>query len=103
MTDISRAGIDSDSTAINASGQVVGSQWGCCPSNAPTHAFLYSDNMVTDLGTLTGDGDSAAEGINDLGQITGYSESGAWRHAFLYTNGVMVDLNSLINPGRGFD
>lgn len=101
MTDISRTGFESVATAINASGQVVGFEWGCCISTAPEHAFLYSNNVVTDLGTLTGDGVSYAEGINDLGQVTGYSASGAWRHAFLYTNGVMVDLNSLINPALG--
>jgi probable HAF family extracellular repeat protein len=53
---------------------------------------LYS---VTDLGTLGGSL-SYGEGINDLGQVTGFSykENGVDR-AFLYSNGQMRDLGSL--------
>ena len=53
---------------------------------------LYS---VTDLGTLGGSG-SVGFGINNQGQVTGYSftATGA-EHAFLFSNGQMTDLGTL--------
>ena len=55
---------------------------------------LYS---VTDLGTLPGGTRSRAYGINNAGQVTGYSDG----HAFVYSNGQMMDLNALIDPALG--
>ena len=44
-----------------------------------------------------------ARGINDSGQIVGYSTtaSGA-SHAFLWTGGTMTDMNTLIGPASGW-
>ncbi len=75
-------------TAINASGQVVG---------YATDAWLYSNDVMTDLGTLPGGTSSAAYGINASGQIVGASGTNAYSHAFLYSNGTMTDLGLL--PG----
>ena len=52
---------------------------------------------MTDLGTLGGS--SFAYGVNDSGEIVGYSwpTNGDNPAAFLYLNGVMIDLNSLIS------
>jgi probable HAF family extracellular repeat protein len=58
-----------------------------------TAEILYS---VTDLGTFGGDF-SVGFGLNDAGQVTGYSPStsNGPSHAFLYSNGQMRDLGTL--------
>ncbi len=52
--------------------------------------------VVTDLGTLGGR-TSAAYGVNNLGQVTGYADltNDSARHAYLYSNGAMTDLGTL--------
>ncbi len=68
-----------------------------------TAAPLYS---VTDLGTLSGAANprSLAFGVNELGQVTGYSNvSPNTNHAFRYTPGVgMVDLGTLRTNSQSF-
>jgi probable HAF family extracellular repeat protein len=58
--------------------------------------FLYSAGVISSLGTLGGSS-SQANGINDSGQIVGYSSTAgdAASDAFLYSDGVMTDLGSL--------
>jgi probable HAF family extracellular repeat protein len=59
---------------------------------------------MADLGTLGGI-NSEAMGLNDLGQIVGYSETSSGNtHAFLWENGHgMQDLNNLIPAGSGWE
>ena len=97
LTDIGTlGGISSGGAAINDAGQITG---GAATSSGAYHAFLYSNGVMTDLGTLPGGTYSQGLAINNVGQITGYflTASGT-DHAFLYSSGVMMDLNSLIDP-----
>ena len=53
---------------------------------------------ITDLGTLPGDTQSIAYGINNADQVVGYSANSTnVYHAFLWQNGTMTDLGTL--PG----
>src|SRR5262249_1424412 len=57
-----------------------------------SHAFLWQDGIMTDLGTLGGN-DSAARAINNSTQIAGWANTaGGATDAFLWQNGVMTDL-----------
>jgi len=85
-------GMDSEGTAINASGQIVGF------SSLPTgqHPFIYVRGLLRDLGTLGGS-DAQALAINYRAQATGGSAIAGdeFTHAFLYSDGVMTDLGTL--------
>jgi probable HAF family extracellular repeat protein len=65
---------------------------------ARSHAVRWQNGKVTDLGNFGGT-PNEAYGINDLGQVVGYStlSDGVTEHAFLWQAGVMTDLGTL--PG----
>jgi probable HAF family extracellular repeat protein len=85
---------------VNGSGQVVGYFHTETQHKASRNrVFLYSDHLVTDLGTFGG-ADGIVTAINDSGQMAGsygtepeadYAE----RLAFIYTGGRIVNLGSL--------
>jgi probable HAF family extracellular repeat protein len=72
--------------------------------NGQTHAFLYGNGMMQDLGTLPGGTRSVGFGVNNNGEVVGNSDSSlngpCWRskppcrstRATVYRNGQMVDL-----------
>ena len=105
MTDLGTLGGSySVATGINNAGQIVGEAYTtgsyagtCGPPGCPiTHAFLYAAGSMTDIDTL-GSNVSVANGINDAGQIVGFSSNGNGSVAFLYSGGITATLGTL--PG----
>jgi len=74
ITDLGTLGGDSAGFGINNNGQVTGES-SPTPGSTNFHAFLISPpyNNMIDLGALGGDSASFGSGINNIGQITGYS------------------------------
>ncbi len=84
--------------AVNAFGQAAGFTYDFDPNN--THACLFSGGQVYDLGILPGGFRSEAEGINDSGQVVGFSVTTNFdERAFIYSAGTMTDLGTLGAPG----
>jgi probable HAF family extracellular repeat protein len=87
-------------TGVNGSGQVVGYFHTATQHMASRNrVFLYSNHLVTDLGTFGG-ADGIVTAINDSGQMVGsygtepeadYAE----RRAFLYSAGKVTNLGTL--------
>ena len=67
-----------------------------------THAVLWKNGHITDLGTLKGAHESVAFAVNSRGQVAGaaFNASGNQR-PFLWENGVMHDLGTLGGPDAG--
>ena len=88
---------------INDRRQVVGSS---ATADGGTHAFLWQDNKLTDLGTLDGDTDSEAFAINKHGHVVGRSFSRLCGpcvpRAALWIDGEATDLNSLLPANNGW-
>jgi probable HAF family extracellular repeat protein len=104
---------DSEGAGINNLDQVVGisttaiaaknSQGKTCPDcGVASHAFLWSAGKMKDLGNLASipGWDSKADGINDQGEIVGWSDSNvngtSIHRAFLYVGGQMLNLQFYI-------
>jgi probable HAF family extracellular repeat protein len=95
-------GREAEALAVNNRGTVVG--WMFRGILEGSRAFVYHNNVSTDLGTLCGSGCSldavsSAADLNDSGQIVGTSSTGTAgaigpEHAFVY-DGVMRDLGTL--------
>ncbi len=95
-------------TAANERGQMVGSSQ---TAGRASHAVLWQDGKMTDLGTLGGlNSGTSAMGIrnvhiNGRGQVVGYAATALQTlHPFLWdpTDG-MRDLTSLIPSGSGWE
>jgi len=87
---------------INDSDQVVGT---ATTVNGSANAFIYNDGVTTNLGSLDNSGYSEARGINESGQVTGFSlDSDKNYTAFIYdeVNG-MQSLGGMGGDSEGYD
>jgi probable HAF family extracellular repeat protein len=95
-------GTYSFATGINNKGQIVGvsqTTGANCEAgafNACEHAFLWDDGVMIDLGVIGGPF-SGARGINQRGQVVGYSTTLAdgGTMAVLWDEGTIIDLGRL--------
>jgi len=94
-------GTYSSGESINKDGQVTGKSQ--ISGDSANHAFLYDSNSMQSLGLLAPtDVNSYGNGINDNGQITGYSAdidyygNDTAYQAFIYDLGSMQNLNALL-------
>jgi probable HAF family extracellular repeat protein len=93
ITDLGTLGGDLGyASAINASGEVIGDD---VTASGRLHVFVWKAGSMNDLGSLDGDnGSSYVGGLNNAGEVVGYSTAGAFTHAFLYDTGGMHDLTA---------
>jgi probable HAF family extracellular repeat protein len=99
--------ISDRSNDINDRDQVVGGSWTGKRDDFGRpiqHAYLFSDGVMHDLGTLGG-GNSSAYSINSFGDVTGFADcapSPCTGGAFIYKDGKMQALGTLGgNEGLG--
>jgi len=89
---------------LNDAGQYVGSSGFDVTFEGRTdhvvHPVVGSGGGFSDLGTIDGlVGNGVGFGINNAGDVVGYSQTAAGYHAFLYAGGLMNDLNSFLGFG----
>ena len=116
ITNLGNIGGDlSDANAISPQGVYIAGTSAAKGATAATnflstHAFLYRNGTRTDLGTLASGNYSTASGVNNKGDVVGYSYIGQTgnctpsqytpeiKHAFITVNGgKMTDLGNLAN------
>ena len=100
MTDLGGFTRESSSVAyaINDSGQVAGLSK---TIDGEYHAAIWINGQIMDIGSLGGF--TKAWGINNAGQVVGYSWIVNSYHAFIYSDGEMIDLNTLLPPESPWD
>ena len=76
---------------LNQSGDVAWTE----PTPSGPHAFLWHAGTIQDLGTLGGPS-SQATGLNDAGQVMGFSSTGTQVDVFIWKDGQMQDVVSRI-------
>jgi probable HAF family extracellular repeat protein len=92
-------GAFSSAAAINDAGVIAGSS---DDSNFVSHAVIFQNNRVIDLGVPSDFTSSSANALNNNGVVVGAASAGSYRgisHAFVAQNGSITDLNRLI-PGN---
>ena len=84
---------DSIAYALNNVGQVTGT----AGIGIGSHAFIYSNGAMQDIGLLPGGRFAEGRAINDHGDVAGQSDYGGTinDHAFVYRNSVMTDIGLL--------
>jgi probable HAF family extracellular repeat protein len=95
-------GATSEAFDVNNLGDVVGT---AATPNGPSHAFLYRNGEMVDLGTLVGGTASQATAISDAGIVAGSSGINAYgpsfpedTQGFVWQDGSMVSVGTLHCP-----
>jgi probable HAF family extracellular repeat protein len=88
-------------TWLNDESEIVGVA--ATSGDAALHAFFWKHGVMTDLGTVKGDGCSVAYHINARGQVVGTSGDHCNEvHGFMWERGgSLMDLNDLVPAGSG--
>lgn len=82
--------------ALNDASQIMGTGFFKVGTGTQQRAFLATNGVTTDLGVLPGATASWANGLNNNGDVVGYSfTSGGQQRAVLWRNGNIVDLGVL--------
>ena len=84
--------VSSTALDINTSGHVVGRVTMPGGDGAPTRAVVWSDGVLTHLGSLHGNFNTA-QGINDDAQVVGWSTYSNFR-AFVWSDGIISEIDS---------
>ncbi|MGZ3575630.1 MAG: hypothetical protein ACXVA3_10135 [Vulcanimicrobiaceae bacterium] len=87
--------IAEDGTIVGYSGTQSGPKW--TRVSGPSHAWMWYNGRITDLGRWIGDS-SYAYGVNDRGVIVGC----AGDHAVRWVKKKIQNLNALIDPNSGW-
>jgi probable HAF family extracellular repeat protein len=87
--------IAEDGTIVGYSGTQSGPKW--TRVSGPSHAWMWYDGRMTDLGAALG-GNSWAYGVNDRGIVVGCAGDDAVR----WSNKNIEDLNALIDRNSGW-
>ena len=90
---------DSRAFGINSTSMIVGDAFRVGPMEPRSHATLWKDGIPMDLGVLSGQAYSRANGINAIGQVVGYSglqRDSTESRAFVWTSQTgMIDIGTL--------
>ena len=87
-------------TAINASGQVIGSS---TDANGRRHAVTWINGVLRQLPRLTSKGFASVSGINASGRMVGTASAADGRsHAVVWRNGKIIDLNPAIGAYESY-
>ncbi len=86
-------------TLLNDFGRVAGTGLFTDGATYQYRAYMVNGGITVDLGTLPGRTTSVATGINNAGDVVGYSYTSASdAHAVLWRSGAIIDLGTL--PGQ---
>jgi probable HAF family extracellular repeat protein len=91
-------GVNSRAFAISSTDFVVGDSFAVVPMEPRSHAAMFKNGYVTDLGVLPGQAYSRANGVNAIGQVVGYSglqRDSTDSRAFMWTGSGMIDIGTL--------
>ena len=91
---------------MNDRGEIVGLSTISASGEYPSHAFIYSGGIMSDLGTFGGQL-SCAYGVNDFGVVVGGADLPgdsylSSRGFVYYGSGAIQNLNNLVDPSLGW-